>query len=167
MLRYGIKKKKNRFWLQKCPFKVLACKNPDCGRDSCRACKAPNHVPLRLGSHSVLGLVPSRATWVNLGQRADINVFGCYRDLFPLTLLSSLCLPSLSHTCTLIVHANWITPHSLSRCDEVESRDQESARKRIEEQLSEAMIRYLTHGRAALRGHDQVPNSWKSSCPRQ
>jgi len=27
--------------------KVLACKNPDCGRESCRLCKEPNHVPLR------------------------------------------------------------------------------------------------------------------------
>jgi len=27
--------------------KILACRNPDCGRDSCRLCKEPSHVPLR------------------------------------------------------------------------------------------------------------------------
>lgn len=53
--------------------RVLACRNPECGRESCRLCRAPNHVPLR--------------------------------------------------------------------CEEVEKEDQEAARKRIEEQLSEAMIR--------------------------
>ena len=43
----------------KCPFchyctvmenpedKVLICRNPDCGRESCRLCKESNHVPLR------------------------------------------------------------------------------------------------------------------------
>lgn len=53
--------------------KILACRNPDCGRESCRLCKEPSHVPLR--------------------------------------------------------------------CDEVEKKDEEEARKKIEEQLSEAMIR--------------------------
>ena len=53
--------------------RVLACRNPECGRESCRLCKEPNHVPLR--------------------------------------------------------------------CDEVEKKDEEEARKKIEEQLSEAMIR--------------------------
>ena len=45
--------------LVKCPFchyctvmenpedKVLVCRNPDCGRESCRLCKESNHVPLR------------------------------------------------------------------------------------------------------------------------
>merc|ERR1719370_2211796 len=45
--------------LVKCPFchycavmenpedKVLICRNPDCGRESCRLCKESNHVPLR------------------------------------------------------------------------------------------------------------------------
>ena len=27
--------------------KVLICRNPDCGRESCRLCKESNHVPLR------------------------------------------------------------------------------------------------------------------------
>ena len=27
--------------------KVLVCKNPECGRESCRLCKEPNHIPLR------------------------------------------------------------------------------------------------------------------------
>ena len=27
--------------------KILACRNPDCGRESCRLCKESNHVPLR------------------------------------------------------------------------------------------------------------------------
>ena len=27
--------------------KVLVCRNPDCGRESCRLCREPNHVPLR------------------------------------------------------------------------------------------------------------------------
>ena len=27
--------------------KILACRNPDCGRDSCRLCNEPSHVPLR------------------------------------------------------------------------------------------------------------------------
>ena len=27
--------------------KVLVCRNPECGRDSCRLCQEPNHVPLR------------------------------------------------------------------------------------------------------------------------
>ena len=53
--------------------KVLICRNPDCGRESCRLCKEPNHVPLR--------------------------------------------------------------------CDEIEKADEETERKRIEEQLSEAMMR--------------------------
>ena len=53
--------------------KVLDCRNPECGRDSCRLCKEPNHVPLR--------------------------------------------------------------------CKEVVKRDEESARKHIEEQMSEAMMR--------------------------
>jgi len=53
--------------------RILACRNPDCGRESCRLCKEPSHVPLR--------------------------------------------------------------------CDEVEKKDEEEARKKIEEQLSEAMIR--------------------------
>ncbi|XP_023346206.1 uncharacterized protein LOC111715163 isoform X4 [Eurytemora carolleeae] len=53
--------------------KILVCKNPDCGRESCRLCKEPNHVPLR--------------------------------------------------------------------CEEVESRDEETQRKKIEEKLSQAMIR--------------------------
>jgi len=53
--------------------KILACRNPDCGRESCRLCKEPSHVPLR--------------------------------------------------------------------CEEVEKKDEEEARKKIEEQLSEAMIR--------------------------
>ena len=26
---------------------VLACRNPECGRDSCRLCKEPSHIPLR------------------------------------------------------------------------------------------------------------------------
>ena len=45
--------------LVKCPFchyctvmenpedKVLICRNPDCGRESCRLCKESNHVPLK------------------------------------------------------------------------------------------------------------------------
>ena len=53
--------------------KVLVCRNPECGRDSCRLCQEPNHVPLR--------------------------------------------------------------------CDEVEKKDEEEERKKIEEQLSEAMMR--------------------------
>jgi len=27
--------------------KVLVCRNPDCGRESCRLCREPNHIPLR------------------------------------------------------------------------------------------------------------------------
>ena len=27
--------------------KVLVCRNPDCGRESCRLCQESNHVPLR------------------------------------------------------------------------------------------------------------------------
>ena len=27
--------------------RVVVCRNPDCGRDSCRLCKEPNHVPLK------------------------------------------------------------------------------------------------------------------------
>ena len=53
--------------------RVLVCRNPECGRDSCRLCQEPNHVPLR--------------------------------------------------------------------CDEIEKKGQEAERKRIEEQLSEAMMR--------------------------
>jgi len=53
--------------------KVLVCRNPECGRDSCRLCQEPNHVPLR--------------------------------------------------------------------CNEVEKQDQEEERKKIEERLSEAMMR--------------------------
>ena len=53
--------------------KVLACRNPECGRESCRLCKEPNHVPLR--------------------------------------------------------------------CDEVVNKDEETTRKKIEEQLTEAMMR--------------------------
>ena len=44
-------------WVVACPYcpyltvmdnmedKVLVCRSPDCGRESCRLCKEPNHIP--------------------------------------------------------------------------------------------------------------------------
>jgi len=35
--------------------KVVVCRNPECGRDSCRICEQPNHVPLRCEEVEVEG----------------------------------------------------------------------------------------------------------------
>jgi len=75
--------------------KILVCMNPECGRESCRLCKAPSHVPLR--------------------------------------------------------------------CEEVESQDEEAHRKRIEEELTNAMIRECFNCKTRYMKEDGCN---KMTCPK-